>query len=93
MVDPNYSEGGYLDFDAEDWNQVYAQVSCIWGSDATQPQWLSQGSYYQLYDNVGHGTITGGAMSMFLGSYKSILPQMTTIPSPLALTGTCGAVY
>lgn len=92
MVDPNFTDGGYLDIDAEDWNEVYSQVSCLWGSDATSDLWLSQGAYYQMYDFVNEGTVTGGAMSMFLGSYQSILPQMSNIPTPLTL-GTCGKVY
>lgn len=92
MVDPNFNDGGYLDNAEADWEAVLAQVSCIWGSDPFSDNLLTAAHYFQVYDDINHGTAAGGAMSIFFGSQYSLLPRMTQIPAPIAL-GSCQADF
>lgn len=88
MVDADGADGGYLDYTAPDWNAVLKQVSCLWGSDPTSDDMLAAAHYYQIYDAAKDGTVAAGAMSVFWGSYKSLLPGMSTLPLPIGL-GIC----
>jgi hypothetical protein len=75
-----------------DWNAVYAQVMCLWGSDPTSDMLLSAASYFQIYDDINEGTVAAGAMSIYWGSWQSLLPQMQTLPLPIEL-GSCQADF
>lgn len=94
MVDPNSSDGGYLDYSEPDWEAVLVQVSCIWGSDPTSDNLRAAAHYFQVYDDIEEGTVAGGAMSVFFGSQQSLISglSLTKIPAPIKL-GSCRADY
>ncbi|CZR63806.1 uncharacterized protein PAC_13703 [Phialocephala subalpina] len=76
MVDPNAGDGGYLNYNEPNWDAVLAAQILLTGCRTPFP----------IYDDAREGTVAAGALSVFLGIQNSLLPSMSTIPTPIALS-------